>query len=546
MGAVLQKGTRYWHTLKYLRISQVVSRVQHRFRYINVDFSLPCEDRQASGNWVLPCKRRQRMFGKQVFCFLNETHEIKQQADWNHHTWSKLWLYNLHYFDDLIADDADSRVDWHRYIIQRWIEDNRPVQGNGWEPYPLSLRIVNWIKWALAGNELDEVWRLSLAVQVRALSKSLETHLLGNHLFANAKALIFAGLYFQGEEADKWYRLGRNVVERELPEQVLPDGGNYELSTMYHAIFLEDLLDLINVHRTYQRSFCPHVESVIPAMNRWLSLMSHPDGEISFFNDAAIGVAPNITELTNYAKRLGVSEVLSHSRFQDLPDSGYSRVEIDDAVAIIDRANLGPDFLPGHGHADTLSFELSLFGHRVIVNSGCSMYGTGVERQRQRGSSAHSTVTIDGENSSEVWGGFRVARRARIHQREHLENNDRLKISACHDGYQRLPGKPVHHREWSFSNRSIVIKDNIQGELKHHIEVIMQLHPVVEVIGIQGSKATLSVAGNIIVVESTGDGCLELEKSTFHPEFGLNVASSKLVYRCHGLLPKQIVTKISW
>jgi hypothetical protein len=40
-------------------------------------------------------------------------------------------------------------------------------------------------------------------MQVRFLRKRLEVHLLGNHLFANAKALVFAGLYFSGDEAEE-------------------------------------------------------------------------------------------------------------------------------------------------------------------------------------------------------------------------------------------------------------------------------------------------------------------------------------------------------
>ncbi|MEY6432337.1 heparinase II/III-family protein [Thioalkalicoccus limnaeus] len=69
-------------------------------------------------------------------------------------------------------------------------------------------------------------------------------------------------------------------------------------------------------------------------------------------------------------------------------------------------------------HADTLSFELSLFGQRTIVNGGTSRYGSGPERLAERSTAAHSTVQIDGADSSEVWGGFRVARRARPFRRK--------------------------------------------------------------------------------------------------------------------------------
>ena len=119
-------------------------------------------------------------------------------------------------------------------------------------------------------------------------------------------------------------------------------------------------------------------------------------------------------------------------------DSGYSRVKVDKAIAIIDRAAVGPNYLPAHAHADTFSFELSLFGQRVVVNSGTSIYAEGRQRQIERSTSAHSTVNIDNENSSEVWSSFRVARRARVYNRKQSVTKDEICLSACHDGYLSL------------------------------------------------------------------------------------------------------------
>jgi hypothetical protein len=148
-------------------------------------------------------------------------------------------------------------------------------------------------------------------------------------------------------------------------------------------------------------------------MLRWLEAMCHPDGEIALFNDAAFGIAPAPAELTATRASCWVTPT-PHSRSSShLADSGYVRAASRDAVLIADVAPVGPDYLPGHAHADTLSFELSLFGQRTIVNGGTSRYGTGPEREAERGTPAHSTVTVDGENSSEVWAGFRVARRAK-------------------------------------------------------------------------------------------------------------------------------------
>ena len=73
---------------------------------------------------------------------------------------------------------------------------------------------------------------------------------------------------------------------------------------MYHIIFLEDLLDLVNIHKAYDRSLPEGVEQRIEPMFHWLKTMCHPDGEISFFNDAALGVTPSVDEIRDYLDRI--------------------------------------------------------------------------------------------------------------------------------------------------------------------------------------------------------------------------------------------------
>ncbi|WP_413889037.1 heparinase II/III family protein [Candidatus Aalborgicola defluviihabitans] len=164
---------------------------------------------------------------------------------------------------------------------------------------------------ALAGNALPEPCARSLVLQARWLHKRLEWHLLGNHLFANAKALVFAGLFFEGPEAQQWLTTGLRIIARELPEQVLSDGGNFERSPMYHAIFLEDLLDLVNAANVWtgqvDAALAESWRNVAGSMLVWLQGMAHPDGKIALFNDAAFGVAPTTQELTAYARRLALS-----------------------------------------------------------------------------------------------------------------------------------------------------------------------------------------------------------------------------------------------
>jgi len=441
-----------------------------------------------------------------------------------------LWLYNLHYFDDLNAADADSRTAWHASLVERWIAENPAGIGVGWEPYPLSLRIVNWVKWSLAGNELSDRAKHSLAVQARYLSKRLEVHLLGNHLFANAKALVFAGAFFEGAEADGWLRLGMDILNREIPEQILPDGGHFERSTMYHALAFEDMLDLVNLAHAFPTAFrtwqteTARWPALAAGMGRWLNVMCHPDGEISFFNDAAIGIAPSPENLLDYAQRLHVAV---DTELPDgviwLKESGYIRAQKNGAVLLADVAPVGPDYLPGHAHADTLSFEFSLDGKRIIVNSGTSRYDSGPVREFERSTAAHNTVELDGESSSEVWASFRVARRAYPFDISIDDTSESIVIEAAHDGYRRLPGRAVHRRRWVLGPKRLDVADRIEGRSNNAVSRI-HFGPDVRPEKIGSGDTASWKAGPLRVVGERVEA--RLVSSSWHPEFGLSLPST--------------------
>lgn len=489
-----------------------------------------------------------------MFRFLNVEHELAAPEDWNDPGHGTLWLYNLHYFDDLNAENAEARGEWHQELLRRWVAENPPARGAGWEPYPTSLRLVNWIKWSLRGNVLPGECLHSLAVQARWLGRRLEYHLLGNHLFSNAKALVFAGLYFEGVEAESWYRKGIRILVREVPEQVLPDGGHFERSTMYHRIVLEDLLDLVNLHRAYGRTAPSAWAEAVGRMLRWAALIRHPDDEVPFFNDAAFGTAPAWEELRAYASRLDFSDTEASEWLAGtflLPDSGYAGCHGPEATLFLDVAPVGPDYLPGHAHADTLSLELSLFGARVLVNSGTSTYEDGDERLRQRGTAAHNTIAVDEEDSSEVWRSFRVARRARVH--DVTFDAERAEIGAWHDGYRRLHGRPVHARHLRLREGELEVADTVTGDGTHRVEGAWHLHPSVEVrqSGADGAgEVELEIASGSTVHRATlvieGPVAVEIEPATWHPEFGKSVENRRIRFSCEGTLPLRVVTRIAW
>ena len=477
------------------------------------------------------------MLSPNDFIFLNEKGNL-DKVGWDGPSREKLWRYNQHYFDDLNAQDGKERKSWHFDLIKKWIVENAPFVGTGWESYPTSLRIVNWIKWHLGGNRLSAYALQSLFIQLRWLNKRLEYHLLGNHLFANAKALVFGGLFFEGKEADRWLKKGLRILKKEIEVQILPDGGHFELSTMYHSLALEDILDLINVTKTFSDDLSSEQKNMISSffdlaisMDGWLKNMCHPDGEISFFNDSAFDVAPSISELDAYAKRLGILTLeITDTNLILLKDSGYVRIKNDFAQALLDVAKIGPNYLPGHGHADTLSFELSVGDQRVVVNSGTSCYGSSAKRLKQRGTPSHNTVTVNGENSSEVWGGFRVARRAYPRQLKILNSQsvNKVEVHCSHDGYSRLKDKPIHRRSWIFKEHMLEIQDNIKGKYETAVSRF-HFHPSLTlVIDEPNNCGTVNLqSGKILdwfILEGTG----KLEASSWHPRFGESKTSTCL------------------
>lgn len=494
----------YLRTVGHLKPVQIYNRVARSLRSTRV-LEIPVPDlRPRAGKWVTHIQRPSAQIGGNRFRFLNEEHEIQS---WNDPGISKLWLYNLHYFDSPTAE-----------LMERWIAENESGEGNGWEPYPLSLRITNWIKYDLAGGVLPVFVLRSLAKQAEALRKRVEYHLLGNHLWANAKALLFAGALFSGPSATSWLNAGQKILNKEVRDQILEDGGHIERSPMYHALVLEDLLDLVNLSRVYP-GLIPEIQQVAGPMLNWLEQMTHPDGEISFFNDTALGIAPTPALISDYARALNISPSCG-----GLGASGYIRLEHDAAVAIFDAAEIGPAYQPGHAHADTLSFELSVRGKRLLINSGISTYENNAQRSLERGTGAHNALRVDGLDQSEMWGAFRVARRAHCFD---IRTDHQRFAEASHTGYHRLSEPVTHRRRVELGDKEVTITDKLDGVGEHLVEIFFHAYP-----------------GAVTVSEFDPKMQVSGEDSNYHPQFGVSIPNKTVVGRWRGRCPALFTTRV--
>jgi hypothetical protein len=656
----------YYQTIRYLRPKQILFRLYYlirgRSRWLmgfRYPASLLCPEYSPAVSTLRLAPFIPSSIGLQdkSFTFLNHTKNFPDKIDWNYGGFGKLWQYNLNYFDYLLQPGMTRETGLA--VILDFIE-RADGSGGGFDAYPISMRGVNWIKFltlhgigdgrndAIDGGHSGSTSvdaadaaaiNASLYAQYRRLLDNIEYHLMGNHLLENGFSLLFGGVYF-GDAC--FYRKAEEILREELVEQILPDGGHFERSPMYHQIILGRVLDCINLLKSEIGGQSPYfsgtergagrhgktgTESHFPAgksvqslvfpqgvhspisqtchgkpvepcdarrpaqgdnklqdlnpllalleekaavMLGWLRQMTFSDGSIPLVNDAAYGIAPTSGELFAYAKRLDIRQIEA-----PLGESGYRKIANDVYEAILDVGAIGPDYIPGHAHADTLSFELRVGGCPVIVDSGISTYGDDGRtrddkaraqslRQRQRGTAAHNTVEIDGQDSSEVWGSFRVARRARVTElRERAESEGSaaetrptrgqgvfpgggyvppVVIAAAHDGYRRLPGKPVHRREWRFSENALRIQDTIEGDFREAVGRL-HFHPDVRLApsscdgGAVGAASAVCDSGRIILP----DGCemrFEIKKgrgrlvdTTYHPEFNISLPNRCLEVR---------------
>ena len=226
--------------------------------------------------------------------------------------------------------------------------------------------------------------------------------------------------------------------------------------------------------------------------------MIHEDGEVSFFNDAAIGIAMQPQQIFTYAQKLCIDHVKVKEKLITNQDSGYSRVSYDHYSIIFDHANVGPDYLPGHAHADTLSFELSMGRQRIFVNSGTSLYGNSAERIRQRKTAAHNTVSVLGCDSSQVWSGFRVAKRAYAELEKSTNCERYVQLVASHNGYMQQTLRVKHTRELLCTPDRVIVADTLSKPIPACFH--LHLHPDINIIRFSVNELGITKGEEVLCV----------------------------------------------
>jgi len=477
--------------------------------------------------------------------FLNKRVQFQNQIEWNKPDLEKLWLYNLHYFDYLIK--LTNQVDEENYItakkiINEWIENNPIGYGNGWEPYPISLRVVNLIyfyyfyyQFFEEDEDFKNTFLGNLYQQCYYLTFFIEYHLLANHLFKNGKAIFIAGLVFNNL---KWLKIGYRILEKELDEQILSDGGHFERSAMYHALILEDILDIINFMKGFQIDLLlvtfTELQQKAQNMLKWMQNMLHPDNEIALFGDAALNATLRYDQLSYYYRILLGKEDKEEvsDLFIPLTASGYFAFRSEEQFLVIDCGMLGPGYQPGHAHCDLLSYEYSYAGCRFIVDSGIGNYLPSQLRKKARGIYAHNTVVVNKLDQAELWQAFRMGKRIKSIDFKYDESDDEIHCVGSYNNNLTTSENYRHKRMLTFINKSFFyFEDVIEVKRIKSLESLIHIHPEC-VIKLDGNTVFISRdSKQIVLLYDLTSAQIEVRDWFYVPEFGKVIDTKVIVLK---------------
>lgn len=493
---------RLFQTLRHLRVRQVLYQCWYRVRrpYVNLNRYTQYLDHSISSfpfcdtGDLIPYSSRYQ--GAHKFRFLSLTHSFENNIDWNFTGHGKLWNYNLQYFDYL-HDPSVTHEEKQRLVLS--FCDGLLSDSILPEPYPVSLRIVNWLFYYSKTGWDNAVFHECIKLQVGYLEENLEFHILANHLLENYIALYFAGIALGDTKLlDK----ASKGLDEQLAEQVLADGGHYESSPMYQSILLSKLILL---YRQTGTSGPEQLSTAICNMLGWLQAFVFRDGKWAHVNDATEGIAPEPAQIIEAARTSGLEPLT-----KKISESGYRRYNAGHFELVFDAGNIMPPYQPGHAHADMLSLCLQYRNKPILVDTGLSTYQGNERRNTERGTPAHNTVSIQNKNQSDVWSAFRVGRRAKLTVLEETERS----ITAAHNGFRALG--VTHTRQLRCDEQQVSVEDRVSAHSENATAFFHFDHNLkIEVVN---NRVTIAEGGPVFEFS----GHLSIEKLSYKQALGYN------------------------
>lgn len=411
-----------------------------------------------------------------------------------------------------------------------------PNWSNALEP---AMRLINWaIAWQLLGGARSawfasadgaafrQRWLESIHRHARFVGGYFSRHSsANNHLIGEAVGLYIAGCTFPyWPEARCWLATAATIIERETLLQNAADGVNREQAVSYQQFELDLLLLAVLAARARDRRFIPAAERRIVAMLEFVAGIMDVGGNVPSIGDSDDGCVVKLSQepdFCRYRSVLATGALLfdrddlkaraarlddktrwligerADARFnarthtpmprarRAFTDGGYyvlgCNLESQDEVRlVVDAGPLGYNGIAAHGHADALAFTLSVGGTEFLVDPGTYTYHPGGPwRAYFRGTAAHNTVLVDGEDQSEPGGTFMWLRKANAACSFWHSSALRDVFEGWHDGYLRLADPVLHRRRIVLDKetRRIFVDDTLEMSGEHDVELRFHCAP---------------------------------------------------------------------
>jgi len=415
-------------------------------------------------------------------------------------------------------------------LLRDWHAKNLPGIGINWcSSLELAFRSISWI-WAhhffLRSESYTpaDAWELvrSLVLHARRIEAYLSFYFSPNtHLLGEALGLVYTGIFLpEWPEAERWKNLGLRILIDESRKQIRPDGGYFEQSTYYHRYALDFYQHLLILCGLNGIELPGELRGRVEKMAEFAMYAMRPDGTLPMIGDADGGkalqlercdvndvrpalstaailfgrgdlafAAGTLSEETAWllgpdaaARFAGVKPVEPGTTSVHFPDTGWfflrSGWRKDANYLYFDAGpqGMGPS---GHGHADMLGIEIACGGRPVIVDPGTYLYASSPEwRDYFRGTAAHNTATVDGEDQAVRVDTFKWARLPNPVLRAVHLGDDLDFIDAEHDGYTRLENPVVHRRRVLFARPDywlVIDSFRMTGDAIHAFEIAFHL-----------------------------------------------------------------------
>lgn len=386
--------------------------------------------------------------------------------------------------------------------LDEWIMQNPPGMGINWSSsLEVAFRAISWL-WAfqffkesksITPTLFHNALRY-LFLHGRHIEKYLSTYYSPNtHLTGEALGLYYIGTQLKFfTRSEHWRKLGEEILLGELDRQVLPDGVYFEQSTWYQrytADFYTQFLILKNLNEAGEtdQSGEKKLRSNLQQQLDFLMYITRPDGTTPLIGDDDGGrslplsdgepdnfrhvlatgavlfergdykfAAKKATEETLWL--LGLKGVEAFESLEEFKPKQSSRVFADggyfvmrdgwaetDNYLLVDGGNLGA-MSGGHSHADTLAIDCTVGGRKALVDIGTYTYHESDNlRDYFRSTTAHNTLSVDNESSSEPGGKFNWQSMAQAKVNSWILEDRFDFFEGSHDGYQRLSDSPVAH-----------------------------------------------------------------------------------------------------